>query len=59
MRKSRFSQEQIIGILKEHQAGLAVAEICRRHGIRYHRVTTDTPYGIVLREALAPSPRTA
>jgi uncharacterized protein (DUF58 family) len=25
---------------------------CRRHGIRYHRVTTDTPYGLVLREAL-------
>ena len=33
MRKGRFSEEQIIGILKEHQAGLAVAEICRRHGI--------------------------
>ncbi|HEX6143869.1 MAG TPA: transposase, partial [Geminicoccaceae bacterium] len=33
MRKSRFGEEQIIGILKEHQAGLAVAEICRRHGI--------------------------
>jgi hypothetical protein len=32
---------------------------CRRHGIAYHRVTTDTPYGIVLREALAPSPRAA
>ena len=32
MRKSRVSEEQIIGVLKEHQAGLAVAEICRRHG---------------------------
>jgi uncharacterized protein (DUF58 family) len=32
---------------------------CRRHGIGYHRVITDTPYGIVLREALAPSSRTA
>ena len=31
---------------------------CRRHGIHYHRVTTDTPYGTVLREALAPEPRT-
>jgi putative transposase len=33
MRKSRFSDEQIIGILKEHQAGLGAAELCRRHGI--------------------------
>jgi putative transposase len=33
MRKSRFSEEQIIGMLKEHQAGLPVAEICRRHWI--------------------------
>ena len=33
MRKSRFSEEQIIGVLKEHQAGLPVAEIGRRHGI--------------------------
>ena len=33
MRKSRFSEEQIIGILKEHQAGLSAAEVCRKHGI--------------------------
>ena len=33
MKKSRFSEEQIIGVLKEHQAGIAVAEICRKHGI--------------------------
>lgn len=32
---------------------------CRRHGIAYHRVTTDTPYGVVLRDALAPSSRVA
>jgi uncharacterized protein (DUF58 family) len=32
---------------------------CRRHGISYHRVITDTPYGVVLRQALAPSPRAA
>ena len=33
MRKSRFGEEQIIGILKEQQAGLPVAEVCRKHGI--------------------------
>ncbi len=33
MKKSRFSKEQIIGILKEHQAGLSAAELCRKHGI--------------------------
>jgi putative transposase len=33
MRRSRFSGEQIIGILKEHQAGLSASELCRRHGI--------------------------
>ena len=33
MKRSRFSEEQIIGILKEHQAGLGAKELCRRHGI--------------------------
>jgi putative transposase len=33
MKKSRFSEEQIITVLKEHQAGSAVADICRKHGI--------------------------
>ena len=33
MKRSRFSEEQIIGILKEHQAGVPVADLCRKHGI--------------------------
>jgi putative transposase len=33
MRKGRFSEEQIIKVLKEHQAGMPAAELCRKHGI--------------------------
>lgn len=33
MKRSRFSEEQIIGILKEHQAGMSAADLCRKHGI--------------------------
>ncbi|WP_085952024.1 IS3 family transposase [Celeribacter baekdonensis] len=33
MKRSRFSEDRIIGILKEHQAGLGAKELCRQHGI--------------------------
>ncbi len=33
MRKSRFSEEQIIAILAEQERGMATVEVCRRHGI--------------------------
>jgi putative transposase len=33
MKLSRFSEEQIIGILREQEAGAATADVCRKHGI--------------------------
>jgi putative transposase len=33
MRPSRFTEEQIIGILRKQEAGAATADICRKHGI--------------------------
>lgn len=33
MRRSRFSEEQIVGILKEAEAGAPTKEVCRRHGV--------------------------
>lgn len=33
MKRSRFTDEQIIGILKEHEAGMPVSELCRKHGV--------------------------
>jgi putative transposase len=33
MKKSRYSEEQIIAVLKESQAGIPTSELCRKHGI--------------------------
>ena len=33
MKKSRYAEEQIIGLLKQHEAGVKTAELCREHGI--------------------------
>ncbi|MGY3146174.1 putative transposase [Bradyrhizobium sp. USDA 3397] len=33
MKRRRFSEEQIIEILKEHETGVSVADLCRKHGV--------------------------
>ena len=46
MRKSKFSESQIMGILAEGEAGLPVGEVCRKHGISsatYYQWKGSTP----------------
>jgi putative transposase len=33
MKSSRYTEEQIIGLLREHAVGLSASELCRRHGM--------------------------
>ena len=33
MKRTRFTEEQIIGVLKEHEAGIPIAGLCRKHGV--------------------------
>ena len=40
MKKRRFTEEQIIGFLKQHEAGMETADLCREH-----RISAATFYG--------------
>ena len=58
MKRSRFTQEQIIGVLKEHQAGATAPDLCRKHGISEATFYTwRSKYGVMevstLKEMLA------
>ena len=40
MKRSRFIEEQIIGILREHQAGLSAKGLCRKYGVSDATIST-------------------
>ena len=59
MRKSRFNEEKIIGVLKEVESGGKVADVCRRHAISEQRISLEAKVRRARRErgAAARSPR--
>ena len=54
MRKSRFTEAQIIGMIKEQEAGMPTAEVCRKHGI-IHRALPFLSYHFRQNPMKAPS----
>jgi Transposase len=43
MKRARFTEEQIIGVLKEHEAGAKTADLARKHGVSEATLTTGRP----------------
>ncbi len=43
MKRSRFSESQIVGVLKEADSGVAVKDMCRKHGIAMPFITSGSP----------------
>ena len=41
MKKSRFTTEQIIGVLKEHEAGVKASDLARKHGVSEHTISRE------------------
>lgn len=54
MRRSKFSEEQIIRILKEHAAGLSASDVCRKHGISDATFYSGDPAFAGWRKSLTP-----
>lgn len=42
MRRGRFAEDQIIGVLREHEAGVKTADLCLKHGISDATFTTGS-----------------
>jgi len=54
VKKSRFTETQIVAIPKEHAAGVATRDLCRKHGVSPPRFTLGRPSSAAWRSAMSP-----